>query len=350
MFKNNIEYERIKMEDVNVNKDENVVSLEEKMSEFEEEKPKINKVQEVKELIENSEKRVAETDSSVRECKIMVSKTASRFDDLKRTFHHTIFKNTEELLEKVGADALVSQGDTEFELSLNQADQNYFNIQNIYTGRATGFILAFLAFLVTVALWLYFASKSLNIDPKTITFSNVEEQVNPVLNWIGGGIIHQKGTAEIGALILGFSALIVGWIVYAIRVSMKANKNLRIAKKTYNATAQYTYTQEECQTEMKAIEAHLDGVNRQIQNFNVLLDEKNAVLKRIIYVEGVNDDAQAYHHNSKIIIRDTERLVNTIERVLNTSITKEGKLNPQSVQALSTAEAVYEDAIAKEYA
>ena len=329
--------------------EERVISLEEKMSNLKEEKPKVSKVQEVKELMESSEKCVAEVDSTMRKAKGMILKTASQFDELKRTFHHTTFKNTEELLEKIGADNLLLQGDESFELSLNQSDKNYFNMRTIYTGRFTGIVLALFSFLVTIVLWLYFATKSLNIDSKSFTFANFKEEAIPLLDWIGGGIINIEGTATMGAFVLGLSGLFVASIVYAVRVSMKANKNLRVAKKTFSETAQYTYTQEESKSEMKIIELHLDGINQQIQNFNVLLDEKNAVLKRILYIEGQKDTLLEYHHNSKIIIRDTERLVNTIERLLTTSITKEGRLNPQSVQALSTADAVYEDFIAKEY-
>jgi len=48
-------------------------------------------------------------------------------------------------------------------------------------------------------------------------------------------------------------------------------------------------------------------------------------------------------------MRETEKIMRGIEKLLNTAITKNGKLNFQSVQALNNARAIYADYLARIY-
>jgi len=310
-----------------------------------------DKIREAKDLIENSKDLVSEVDSAVQECQLDVSKAANGFDTQKRTFINQVFKNSEALLQKVGIEYGANGSVNEpFELSVDTATDN-IEIGYISSGRFTGMLLAMIFALVTSLAWIYFAMKSLNIplEKNNLNLEFIESHTDAILTWIGGGMLGIDGDPMIGGLTLGFSALIVAWVVYALRVNFKADKNLRVAKKAYIESRAYSSSKDECRKEMLRVDAHLRDAIISIEDFTIILNEQNAILKRIVYVEGIANEDRDYHPSSKKTMRETERLMKSIESLLNTSITKKGVLNPESQKVLAIAKAVFADFIARIY-
>ena len=315
------------------------------------EKVKKKKMSEAQELIESSKELISKTNTEVEECKIGASKAAEAFDEAKRNFSNTTFKSAETLLEKLGFDYSSYDEVEPFELSLDKEDSEDFSVQDISSGKFTGFLLALLTALATVVGLVYLALSKLNItiDPKTLTPQTAMEQINPVLNWIGTFGGHTGGNTMIGAIILGFSALIVAWLVYALRVNLKEKKNLHIAKEIHEKSKEYCVSKEDCKYEMKKIDAHLQDVTAEVGNFDTILNEKVATLKRVLHVEGAFDEDKEYHPSSRKAMRETEKMMQGIEHLLNTAVTKEGRLNFKSVQSLQNARAIYDDYLARIY-
>ena len=309
-----------------------------------------SKLVEAKELIDSSKDLVQQADLQVEECKVGVSKAAENFDDAKRNFNVVTFQHCENLLAKSGFE--YSSFDTEnepFELNIDENHEHDFSVKSLSTGRFTGLILAIIVATLTLIAWIYLAVSKLNINPANISPDTAVTHVNPVLNWIGtlGG--NTGGGMIVGALILGFSALIMAWVVYAIRVNSKSNKNLRLAKDMYTKSEEYCMSKEECKREMLKVDEHLREATSEIGNFEMILNEQASVLKRVIHVEGVYDEEKEYHPTSKKTMRETEKVMRGVEKLLNTAITKNGKLNFKSVQALSNSRAIYADYLARIY-
>jgi len=282
---------------------------------------KKNKLVEAEALIMVSQDLVEKVDSDVAKCKIGISEAAEAFDSAKRTFNNVTFKNAENLLEKTGFEYTSYEESEAFELSIDVGDKQDFSVKKLSSGRFTGLILALLAALATAGGLIYLAMSKLNIDTSSIDAETATSHVNPVLNWMGGDIVSGNNNMIIGALILGFSALIVAWLVYALRISLKGAKNLRIAKDTFEKSNEYCMTQEECQKEMKKVDAHLREATTEIGNLETILNEQSSVLKRIIHVEGVYDDEKDYHPSSKKVMRETEKIMRASESLLETAIT-----------------------------
>ncbi len=311
--------------------------------------PKKNTLAEAQELIENSKDLVSKVNLEVAECKVGISEAADSFDSAKRNFNNVTFNTCETLLEEAGFEYRSYDELEPFELAIEDDESEDFLVEDISTGRFTGLILAIFVALITLAGWIYLSLTNLNVDPKTMTPEKATEQINPVLNWIGtlGG--NTGGNMIIGAVILGFSVLIMAWLVYAIRVNLKAKKNLLIAKEMYEKSEKYCMTKEECKREMKKVDAHLREATAEISNFEFILNEQISTLKRILHIEGSYDEEKEYHPSSKKTMRETEKVMRGIEKLLNTAVTKNGKLNFQSIQALSNAKAIYADYLARIY-
>ena len=302
-----------------------------------------NKLAEAEALIEASQELVAKVESDVAECEIGISEAAGEFDYVKKNFKNVTLKNADSLLEKVGFEYITYEEAEAFELSVEVSDEENFSVETLSSGRFTGLILAIVVALITAGSWIYLAMSKLDIDPNSVV--NVEtatSHVNPILEWIGGEM-------SIGALILGFSALIMAWLVYALRINMKGKKNLRIAKDTFDKSTEYCMNQEECQKEIKKVDGHLREATMEVGNFETILNEQASILKRIIHVEGVFDEEKEYHPSSKKVMRETEKIMRAAESLLETAITEERKLNFKSVQALGSARSVYAEYLTRIY-
>jgi len=309
-----------------------------------------DKISKAKELIDESKSLVFEVDSSIHECQLGVSKSANDFDIQKRAFLNEIFKGTKELLKKVGIEYGINKSllHESFELSVDSSVDN-IEIENISSGRFTGVLLALIMGTITLFGWIYFSTKYLNISLENINLKLIESNMDAILRWIGGGIIGLDGDPMIGALILGFSVLIIAWVVYALHLNFKTDKNLRIAKKAYIESRAYSFSKDECKKEMLRVDAHLREAIIVIENFTVILNEQNGILKRIVYVEGIINEEKDYHPSSKKVMRETLKIMKSIETLLNTSVTKNGKLNPESQKALAVSKAVYAEFIGRIY-
>jgi len=297
-------------------------------------------------LIETSKELVNRVDSAVTECKIGTSEAAKKFDKVKRTFKNTTLKSADTLLEKVGYEYITYEEAESFELSIDGDSEERFLVENLSSGRFTGLLLAMLVAFLTVTIWVYIAMRKLNIDPRSLTPESAMLQVNPTLEWIGGLV---GGTISVGALILGLSALIMAWLVYTLRMSLKGKKNLLLAKDIFEKSNTYCITQEVSQREMKKVDNHLREVTTEMDNLTTILNEQSATLKRVIHVEGLYEAEKEYHPSSKKLMRETEKIMRVAESLLETAITKEGKVNFESVQALNSAKSIYAEYLSRIY-
>ncbi|CAA6811061.1 MAG: ORF 73 extensive acidic domains, potential leucine zipper immediate early protein homolog [uncultured Sulfurovum sp.] len=311
---------------------------------------KKNNLDESEALIEASQKIVAKVDSELAECQVDITDAAEKFDTAKQHFKNVTLKSADGLLEKVGFEYVTFEEAEAFELSVDVSDEENFSVQTLNSGKFTGLILAILVALATVSAWVYLAMLKLNIDSSSMmNAETATSHVEPILTWISGGMMSANANIVLGALILGFSALLMAWLVYALRINMRGTKNLNIAKETFQKSNEYCVTQEASQLEMKKVDAHLREATVEVENLEMILNEQIYILKRILHVEGVFEEEKEYHLSSKKVMRETEKIMRATENLLETAITKERKLNFQSVQALNSAREVYAEYVTRIY-
>ncbi len=308
----------------------------------------INKNEHAKKLIDTSAKLISEADNEVEITKQNVIEDVNKFEELKNSLLNTTFTQSQILLEKTSYEYSKPEIDEPFEISLGTTNEN-IKLHNITSGGFTGFILAILAMLGTTAGWIFIASKKvgITIDPSKIPD---EASINKMMSWIGGGMTGGEGNAMFGMATVGLTSLVIGWFVYKLRVSLKEHKNFKIANEIFEKSHKYVEKQKESKTEIEKIDEHIKQVVPLLENYQVLLDEQNAKLKRIIHIEGVLEDNTQYHPSSQKEMKDSERLMEKIEKLITIPITKNGKLNENSVDAFNEAKSVYEYYISKIYA
>ena len=305
---------------------------------------------EVKELVIDSKKIVSLIDSDIQECKLSLKQALFDFENEKRNFLNNTMSNTEELLVNVGGKDNASVLSNErTELSLDAINKGSFKIKNISSGHFFGFLLALFISILIFSSWVYVAHEFSSLSLNLVTLNSFYSDFIFMLEWIST-LIGVENELLVGAVILGLSMLISSWLVYELYMHFKHIKNLRQAKKIYLESKEYVLMQNNSKKEILYLESYLREAIICLENFGILLDEKNATLKRIIYIEGTsNNQEKKYHPNSNQSIRDTARLLKSIKFLFDVAITKNGNFDDSSQKALSLSKVVYQDYIARIY-
>jgi len=307
----------------------------------------VTKNEQAKELMKSSKELITQADSEVDATKESIADDVKKFEEIKNSLLSTTITQNQILLEKASFVYLKPESDDPFEISLGNTNDN-IKVHNISSGGFTGFILAIIAMLATAVGWIYLASTKVGvaIEPPAIPDN---ASIDKMMAWIGGGMTGGEGNALYGMITIGLTALIVGWIVYKIRVSLKEHRNFKVANDTFEKSHIYVDKQKETKTEMEKIDEHIKKVVPLLEDCQVLLNEQNAKLERVIHVEGLLDDNSQYHQSSIEEMQNSERLMEKVEELMIIPITKEGRLNENSVYALNEARNVYNYYLSKIY-
>lgn len=316
---------------------------------IEEEAPKNlgTKNEQAKELMKNSAQLISEADSEVAVTKESVSENVSKFDNAKSNLLNSTITQSQVLLEKASFDYANIEQEEPFEISLGTTDEN-IRVSNVSSGAFSAFIMALLSIVTVAGAWIYFASQKVGValTPELI---NSQADQTSIFKWIGG-ITGAEVDPTFGMGIVGITALLTGWIIYKIRVSSKENRNLRVATETFEKSNAYVENQKEAKTEMEQIDSHIIESIPVIEDYKVLLDEQNAKLQRILHIEGIKEDSSEYHSSSIDSMKETDLLMERVEALVITPITKDGKLNDDSITALAEAKSVSDYFVSKIYA
>ncbi len=327
----------------------NELDLEKKLIIEDNRKKVINRNEEAKELVKKSIELISKADKDIEVTKKTIKEDVNKLEDIKNSFLNTTFTQSQILLEKASYIYSKNEAQEPFEISLGTTNEN-IRIKNISSGAFTAFILSLITMIITAGAWIYFASiktgVKLQLQPPTIP---THEDIEKMLIWIGGGMTGAEGNTMFGIATVGLSALILGFLVYKTFVSMKENKNFKVANEIYKKSHTYVEKQKELKTEMERIDEHIKNIIPMVENYKYLLDEQNATLQRILHVEGVKEDYTQYHPTSIESMKDTEKLMNRVEELITTPVTKEGKLNEVSEYALYEAKELYDYYLSKIY-
>jgi hypothetical protein len=327
----------------------NELNLEEKLIIEDNRKKPINKNEQAKELVKNSIELISKADKDIEVTKKTIATDINRLEEIKHSFLNTTFTQSQILLEKASYEYSKHEAKEPFEISLGSTNES-IKVKNISSGVFSGFILALLTMIITAGTWIYVASMkagvTLQLQPPTLP---THEDIEKILIWIGGGMTGANGNPMFGMITIGLSAIILGILVYKTFLSLKESKNFKVANDIYQKSHLYVKQQKESKTEMEKIDEHIKNIIPMVENYKYLLDEQNAKMQRVLHVEGIKGDYSEYHPSSIETMRDTEKLMNRVEELITTPVTKDGKLNEVSEYALYEAKEIYDYYISKIY-
>ena len=366
----NLEEEKLEMEEASTTVlDEVAETLEENSMEVEQENEELlselveeeEKNEDIDPHIENLKKNVAAT-LLVKKAKIIVDEAENQLDQCKLLLSNDLkdYEVAQGKLKDNGMHACESllmelgyQGEKSVELDEDmivfepKEELLPIEIKEVSSGAFTGFILALIAGIATLIGLIYVASEKAGI---TIDLSKIpsSEGVTSLLKG-AGSLVGMPKEPLIGAILIVISVLLVSLIVYMIRVSMRANRNLNMAKVQLIAAEDYSVQKGTCKEEMDKVDAYINESIETLKTYQVILNEQKGKLERIVHLEGDKIESSDFHHKSNIELNDTQELINVIKDFMSVPMSEEGKLSGKSSLFLHRAKSKIEKVIDRLY-
>jgi len=306
---------------------------------------KIKKHLKAKKLVDEAKNIVAESDMQMQECKLLLE------DDLRE------YKNSQESLKNGGLDDAklilfnlnqFKSKDESLEESVvfeTKKDVKPIVIKDVSSGRFTGSILSLLAGLGTLMGLVYIATEKLGLT-LDITKVPTSETMKKIAEWFSS-LVGIEGNMMLGIGLLSLLTLLVMFIVYAIRVGLKGVSNLHFANSQMLKTEKYIAHKTNCKIEMDRVDAHITDTVKTLKDYEVLLYEQNAKLKRVLHFEGSHHNMDDYQVKSKEEIVIAKGLIDNIERFMSTPMSEDGKLSGKSTLYLHSAKEILQKALAR---
>jgi len=172
------------------------------------------------------------------------------------------------------------------------------------------------------------------------------ETIKNIFGWFGTQLGRPDDVIN-GGLAVGGVVLVVMVLIYLLRVGLKGSSNLRFATEQMKETQKYITHKTNCKVEMDRVDAHITEAVKLLQDYEIMLNEQQGKLKRILHFEGVKDTSSEYHSKSESEMKNTQNLVDNIERFIATPMSEEGKLSGQSSLFLHSAKEALQKVLAR---
>jgi hypothetical protein len=309
---------------------------------------KLKKHEEAVLLVEKAKNLVKEAEEQMEECKLLLSNDLKGYEDAKLALKEGGMEACEELLGELGyveeAEEPVEEEIIVFE---PKEDLEPIFLRDVSSGKFTGFLMGLIGGVATVGGMLFTAASKTGV---TLDLSKVPtpESIKPLLGWYGS-LIGMNGNEMAGGAVVVLSALLVMWIIYAIRVSMKGSRNLEFAQLQLEEAEAYTAHKGSCKEEMDKVDAHIHDAIETLKTYQVLFNEQKGKLERIMHIEGKKEELSEYHDKSLAEMKDTQGLINAVRNFIGVPMSEEGKLSGKSTLFLHSAKNKLQKMIDKLY-
>ena len=172
--------------------------------------------------------------------------------------------------------------------------------------------MALIAGIATLVGLLYVATEKAGL---TLDLSKApsSEEVTSILKGLGS-LVGMPKEPLLGGILIVVAILSVTWLVYKIRVSLKASANISMAKEQLVAAEEYSAQKGSCKQEMDKVDVYINDAIETLKLYKVILSEQKGKLERILHIEEEKIQSAEFHPKSNIEITDTQELVSAYKR------------------------------------
>lgn len=304
---------------------------------FEEKNVKLSKHEESKALVGQARSIVQDAEAQLDECKLLLASDLKEYENAKENLKTNGLDESETLLKSLGFESVESAEPSEDMVVFEPKEElQPIQIQDISSGGFTGLVLALIAGALTYLVMVYVAAAKVGTTfYASHAFS--PEALKPVMEWYAT-LVGMADKAVVGGAIIAAVVLLVMWIIYAIRVSIRSNRNMRMAETQLENAEAYSAQKGSCKEEMDKVDAYINESVNTLNLYQVILHEQKAKLLRIKHIENDKIETTDFHHKSTIEMQDTAELISAIKDFMSVPMSEEGKLSGKSSLFLHRAQ------------
>lgn len=297
---------------------------------------RLKKHLEAKKLVDEARSIVNTTENEMHDCRLLLKEDLEEYEIAKTELKIGGLDDAKTLLleldSTVNLDKNLEEDSIVFEA---KEDVKPIVLKDVRSGKFTAMMLSFIAGVVFFIGLIYVATEKLSM---TLDISKIpsSETMMQIVSWFST-LIGVENNASVGIALLVLGTVLIMSIVYLIRVRTKANSNLRFANKQMKDAQIYVTSKTNCKVEMERVDEHITDAINTLKEYQILLNEQNGKLKRILYFEGEQSNPSSYHAKSVDTIKDTQSLLEHIQRFMSIPMSEEGKLSGKSTLFLHSA-------------
>jgi len=298
-------------------------------------------------LVKKTKHMVDDTEKQLDACKLLLQEDLKSYDEAKASLKEHALEESEALLEELGYDTK-EDGFEEDEIVFQPKEEiPPFDVKEVSSGKFSSLFLALIGGFVTFTGLTYFATEKVGV---TLDVTKVPsyEVVTKVFGWYAT-LFGSKPDLFIGGAFVLIVTLFVMGLIYGIRVATRANRNLSFAKQQLEEAQEYAKYKGSCKEEMDKVDAHMNDAINLLKTYEIILNEQNGKLKRILHIEGIKEDVTEYHDKSLLEMQDTDALVKAIRNFISTSMSEEGRLSGKSTMFLHSAKSKLQKFLDRHY-
>jgi len=215
------------------------------------------------------------------------------------------------------------------------------NVEEVKSGGIGATLKAFFAAAVTFIVMLlggiFLSGANVYLDKIPDT-----PELNTLLTWFGNFLAPERGDPTKGAILLIGVPLLVFVLVLAANLIIKAQRNLNAAKAALEKANEVHEKKSSQAHKSITLSEYAQTLNDTLKTLQVYMHEYNAVMQRILHVEG--DDYEAYSRDSKKAVRTAVTIFKRINAIIRTNvIAKNGEISPEARQALAKCKECLEE-------
>jgi len=301
-------------------------------------------------LVEEAKRLVDYADKQLNDCRLILGEDLQAYNDAKARLKREALDETEALLEEIGYDWKAEEKDFEEPEVAFEAKEELppMYVKEVSSGKFGSFLLALISGAATAAGIVFAAATKAGIAidiSKMPDIQTCQKALAAVSQTLGLG-----DNMTMGGAIAGGAGLLVYLLVYALRTSGKAKRNVAFAKRQLEEAKAYHSKKWDCKTEMDKVDAHIKDAVETLRMYEVMLIEQNGKLRRILFVEGEKESPDAYHPSSVETMKESGKLIEAIKDFMATPMAEEGKLSGKSTMMLHRAKNRAKELLDKIYA
>jgi hypothetical protein len=250
-----------------------------------------------------------------------------------------------ELLNKLQVDSLADENRAISQIQKDNQEQ-LITIKKPSKGIGKGFFTGLIATAVTAGGILAYGAKLANLPLNSATFMQKNNLDTIALKL--AELINLKGSAY-GYALIGAVSLLVGAIFYKIITLIQVSKNSKYVEKIQKDTQEFIENLEYKMYKIGSLKEHIEHIKLVMQKYDIILQEQNAKIRRMLFIEQPEDGINSLQRASKLEVEKTLLILDELLKLMNTSVNEGVEIKQESKERLHSANSVINEVIKKLY-
>ncbi|HHD74300.1 MAG TPA: hypothetical protein ENK87_01980 [Nitratifractor sp.] len=275
-----------------------------------------------------------------------LEETTVNFMRLENNIVKTTVDTSLTLLEELGVQNL-ENGLKEAKEIVQENKAELLQIKSISKGNIKAFFFGAIGAVATAIGLTAFGAKLAALPLNSATLlqsSNLETIATKVAD-----LIKIKDTPIAGYLLVGAVSFLVGLLIYNLVKFLQKKKNIRYVNNLESDVQTYEEQLNEKVEKSHELNEHLDHIKLVMQKYDIILQEQNAKLRRMQFIEQPVEGVNSLQRASQIEVEKTVLILDELLKLMNTEVNDNLDITQESKEQLHSANSIINEVIKKLY-